>query len=162
MAEVLEFDKAFYTNFEPKMGNRWIMEIDGIPSYMIKTASRPSISFETVVMDHINIKRKLQGKGEWQDITISLHDPIVPSGAQAVMEWVRLSHESITGRRGYADFYKKDIDIYMLGPVLDKVEHWKIKGAFIVSANFSDLDWASNDPANIELTLAMDYCILEY
>jgi hypothetical protein len=106
MAEVLEFDKAFYTNFEPKMGNRWIMEIDGIPSYMIKTASRPSISFETVVMDHINIKRKLQGKGEWQDITISLHDPIVPSGAQAVMEWVRLSHESITGRRGYADFYK--------------------------------------------------------
>jgi hypothetical protein len=162
MAEVLEFDKAFYTNFEPKMGNRWIMEIDGIPSYMIKTASRPSISFETVVMDHINIKRKLQGKGEWQDITISLHDPIVPSGAQAVMEWVRLSHESITGRRGYADFYKKDIDIYMLGPVLDKVEHWKIKGAFIVSANFSDLDWSSNDPANIELTLAMDYCILEY
>jgi hypothetical protein len=162
MAEVLEFDKAFYTNFEPKMGNRWIMEIDGIPSYMIKTSSRPSISFETVVMDHINIKRKLQGKGEWQDITISLHDPIVPSGAQAVMEWVRLSHESITGRRGYADFYKKDIDIYMLGPVLDKVEHWKIKGAFIVSANFSDLDWSSNDPANIELTLAMDYCILEY
>ena len=162
MAEVLEFDKAFYTNFEPKMGNRWIMEIDGIPSYMIKTSSRPSISFETVVMDHINIKRKLQGKGEWQDITISLHDPIVPSGAQAVMEWVRLSHESITGRRGYADFYKKDIDIYMLGPVLDKVEHWKIKGAFIVSANCSDLDWASNDPANIELTLAMDYCILEY
>jgi hypothetical protein len=162
MAEVLEFDKAFFTNFEPKMGNRWIMEIDGIPSYMVKTASRPSINFETIVMDHINIKRKLQGKGEWQDISISLHDPIVPSGAQAVMEWVRLSHESITGRRGYADFYKKDIDIYMLGPVLDKVEHWKIKGAFIVSANFSDLDWSSNDPAGIELTLAMDYCILEY
>jgi hypothetical protein len=162
MAEVLEFDKAFYTDFEPKMGNRFIMEIDGIPSYTIKTASRPSINFETITMDHINIKRKLQGKGEWQDISITLHDPIVPSGAQAVMEWIRLSHESITGRRGYADFYKKDVDIYMLGPVLDKVEHWKIKGAFIVSANFSDLDWTSNDPAQIELTLAMDYCILEY
>lgn len=162
MAEVLEFDKAFYTNFEPKMKNRWIMEIDGIPSYMIKTASRPSITFETVVMDHINIKRKLQGKGEWGDISITLHDPIVPSGAQAVMEWVRLSHESITGRRGYADFYKKDIDIYMLGPVLDKVEQWKIKGAFIQSVEFGDLDWSSNDPADISITLSMDYCILEY
>jgi hypothetical protein len=162
MAEVLEFDKMFYTNFEPKMKNRWIMEVDGIPSYLIKTANRPSINFETVVMDHINIKRKLQGKGEWQDITISLYDPIVPSGAQAVMEWVRLGHESITGRRGYADFYKKDIDIYSLGPVGDKVEQWKIKGAFIQAANFGDLDWTSNDPFSIELTLAYDYAILEF
>jgi hypothetical protein len=62
-------------------------------------------------------------------IEITLYDPIVPSGAQQVMEWVRLGHESITGRRGYADFYKKDIDFYMLGPVGDKIEQWKLKGA---------------------------------
>ena len=162
MAEILEFDKMFYTNFEPKMKNRYIMEIDGIPSYMIKAANRPSINFETITMDHINIQRKLQGKGTWQDITITLFDPIVPSGAQAVMEWVRLGHESITGRRGYADFYKKDIDIYMLGPVGDKIEQWKLKGAFIVSANFGDLSFDSNEPASIELTLAYDYAILEF
>ena len=131
MAEVLEFNDMFYTNFEPKMKNRYIMEIDGIASYLIKTANRPSISFEVVTLDHINVKRKLKGKGEWQDIEITLFDPIVPSGAQQVMEWVRLSHESLTGRDGYADFYKKDIDIYMLGPVGDKIENWKIKGAFI-------------------------------
>ena len=162
MAEVLEFNDMFYTNFEPKMKNRFIMEIDGIPSYLIKTANRPSIQFETVVLDHINVKRKLKGKGEWQDITMTLYDPIVPSGAQAVMEWVRLSHESLTGRDGYADMYKKDLDIYMLGPVGDKIEQWKLKGAFINSANFSDLDWSSNDPASIELTLSYDYAILEF
>ena len=117
---------------------------------------------EPVVLDHINVKRKLKGKGEWQDIEITLFDPIVPSGAQQVMEWVRTSHESITGRDGYADFYKKDIDIYMLGPVGDKIENWKIKGAFINSAVFNDLDWASNDPSEITLTLSYDYAILEY
>ena len=162
MAEVLEFNDMFYTNFEPKMKNRYIMEIDGIASYLIKTANRPSIQFEPVVLDHINVKRKLKGKGEWQDIEITLFDPIVPSGAQQVMEWVRTSHESITGRDGYADFYKKDIDIYMLGPVGDKIENWKIKGAFINNAVFNDLDWASNDPAEITLTLSYDYAILEY
>jgi hypothetical protein len=78
------------------------------------------------------------------------------------MEWIRLSHESITGRDGYADFYKKDIDIYMLGPVGDKIEQWKIKGAFISSANFGSLDWATDDVAQIELTISMDYCILEF
>ena len=162
MAEVLEFNDMFYTNFEPKMKNRYIMEIDGIQSYLIKTANRPSITFEPVVLDHINVKRKLKGKGEWQDIEITLFDPIVPSGAQQVMEWVRTSHESITGRDGYADFYKKDIDIYMLGPVGDKIENWKIKGAFINNAVFNDLDWASNDPSEITLTLSYDYAILEY
>ena len=162
MAEVLEFNDMFYTNFEPKMKNRYIMEIDGIASYLIKTANRPSISFEVVTLDHINVKRKLKGKGEWQDIEITLFDPIVPSGAQQVMEWVRTSHESITGRDGYADFYKKDIDIYMLGPVGDKIEKWKLKGAFINNAVFNDLDWASNDPSEISLTLSYDYAILEY
>ena len=162
MAEVLEFNDMFYTNFEPKMKNRYIMEIDGIASYLIKTANRPSIQFEPVVLDHINVKRKLKGKGEWQDIEITLYDPIVPSGAQQVMEWVRTSHESITGRDGYADFYKKDVDIYMLGPVGDKIENWKLKGAFINSAVFNDLDWASNDPSEITLTLSYDYAILEY
>ena len=162
MAEVLEFNEMFFTNFEPKMKNRYIMEIDGIQSYLIKTANRPSINFEQIKLDHINTYRKLQGKGEWQDLEITLYDPIVPSGAQQVMEWVRLGQESITGRRGYADFYKQDIDFYMLGPVGDKIEQWKLKGAFIVAANFNDLDFSSNDPADISLTLAYDYAILEY
>ena len=162
MAEVLEFNDMFYTNFEPKMKNRFIMEIDGIPSYLIKTANRPSITFEKVTLDHINVKRQLKGKGEWQDIEITLYDPIVPSGAVAVMEWVRLSHESITGRDGYADFYKKDVQIYMLGPVGDKIEQFTLKGAFITSANFNDLDWTSNDASDISLTLSYDYAILEF
>ena len=162
MAEILEFDKMFYTNFEPKMKNRYVMEIENIPSYLVKAANRPTIQFETVTLDHINVKRKLKGKGEWQDITITLYDPIVPSGAQAVMEWIRLGHESITGRDGYADFYKKDVDFYLLGPVGDKIEQWKLKGAFISQANFGDLAFDSNEPATIELTLAYDYAILEF
>ena len=162
MAEILDFNKMFYTNFEPKMKNRYILEWDGVPGYMVKAAASPSIQFETITLDHINIKRKLQGKGEWQDITITLYDPIVPSAAQSVMEWIRLGHESITGRRGYADFYKKDLDFYMLGPVGDKIEQWKIKGAFIQQANFGDVAFDSNEPATIELTLSYDYAILEY
>jgi hypothetical protein len=162
MAEILEFDKMFYTNFEPKMKNRYVMEIENIPSYLVKAANRPSIQFEPIVMDHINVKRKLKGKGDWQDVTITLYDPIVPSAAQAVMDWIRLGHESITGRDGYADFYKKDITFYMLGPVGDKIEQWTLKGAFISQANFGDLAFDSNEPATIELTLTYDYAILEF
>ncbi len=165
MAEILSFDKMFYTNFEPKMKNRYIMEFSdlSIPSYVVSAANRPNIQFETVKLDHINVYRKLKGKGEWQDLEITLYDPIVPSAAQAVMEWVRLSHESITGRDGYGEMYKKNIDFYMLGPVGDKIEQWKLVGAFISQANFGDLAYNSaNEPATIELTLSYDYAILEF
>jgi hypothetical protein len=161
---ILNYTQMIADTFEPKMKNRYYMEMTsvGIPAYMVKTANRPEINFETVKIDHINVYRKLKGKGEWQDLNITLYDPVVPSAAQLVMEWVRLSHESITGRDGYADFYKKDLDFYMLGPVGDKIEQWKIKGAFILSANFGDVAFDSNEPATIELTLAMDYAILEF
>ena len=162
MPTILGFDKMFYKEFEPKLQNRFIMTVDGIESYIIKTASRPTFTSEVVELDHINVKRKIKGKSNWDDLEITLYDPIVPSGAQQVMEWVRQSHESITGRDGYAAFYKKDVTFFLLGPVGDKVEQWTLKGAFISSANFGELDWASNDPLSISLTLTFDYAILEY
>ena len=151
-----------FTAFEPKLQNRFLMKIDGIPSYLIKKISRPSVSFGEVVLDHINVKRKIKGKANWDNITCELYDPVTPSGAQAVMEWVRLSHESVTGRDGYSDFYKKDIRFNALGPVGDVVEEWICKGAYCSQANFGDMDWGSDTPTEITLTIRMDYAILNY
>ena len=97
-----------------------------------------------------------------QPIDIMLYDPVVPSGAQAVMEWVRLGHESVTGRDGYADFYKKDITFNMLGPVGDIVEEWTLKGAYVQAANFGEMSWESNEPADITVTIQYDYAILQF
>ena len=42
------------------------MEIDGIPAYLVKTMARPQITFEEVVLDHINVKRYVKGKAVGQ------------------------------------------------------------------------------------------------
>ena len=163
MAELLDPTEIFYTAYEPKMANRFIMYIEGIPAYLIKAASRPSIDQGEVILDHINVERKLKGKSRWQDVTVTLYDPVVPSGAQAVMEWVRLHHESVTGRDGYSDFYKKDLTIDVLGPVGDVVSEWIIKGAFIKDGSFADMNWdTDNEAQNIDLTIGIDYCVLNF
>ena len=162
MAELVDANDIMFTPFEPKLKNRFIFQIDGIPAYIIKTASRPQIDFEEVEINHMNVKRYVKGKGAWAEMSMTLYDPVVPSAAQSVMEWVRLSHESVTGRDGYSDFYKKDISCQMLGPVGDIVEEWTLKGAWIKSANFGDLTNEGNDPAEIELTLRYDYAILQF
>ena len=162
MAQLLDPTEIMFTNFEPKMSNRFIMYIEGIPAYLIKTSARPEIQNGKVTIDHINVRRYVKGRSEWQDLAITLYDPVVPSAAQAVMEWVRLHHESVTGRDGYSDFYKKDITFNSLGPVGDKVEEWTLKGAFIQSADWSDMDYASNEVAMVNLTLQYDYAILQF
>ena len=162
MATLIDANQAMFTPFEPKLKNRFVMSIDGIPGYLIKTTGRPNISFEEVELHHLNVKRYVKGKATWEPIEFTLYDPVVPSGAQAIMEWVRLHHESVTGRDGYSDFYKKDIDIQVLGPVGDVVETWKLKGAFITAANFGDLDFSSSEPVEISVTIRMDFCVLEF
>lgn len=159
---VLNANEIMFTAFEPKVQNRFIMYIDGIPAYLIKKASAPSLEAGEIILDHINVYRKVKGKVKWGDIDLELYDPVTPSGAQSVMEWVRLSHESVTGRDGYSDFYKKDVTLDILGPVGDVVGEWIIKGAYIKTAKFGDYDWANEAYISLNVTLAMDYCILNY
>jgi len=159
---VLDPNEIFFTAFEPKQANRFIMYMDGFPAYIVKGVGAVSLTQGTVALNHINVQRFVKGKTTWNTIQFTLFDPITPSGAQAVMEWVRLHHESVTGRDGYSDFYKKDIVFNSLGPVGDKVEEWTLKGAFVQSANFSDMDYSGEDLATVEMTLTYDYAILQY
>jgi len=148
--------------FEPKVQNRFLLLMEGIESFMVRAISTPEFTDEVITLHHINSYQKIRGKRDWADMTMTLYDPISPSGAQQVMDWARLSYESVTGRAGYQDFYKKQLTLQHLGPVGDIVGEWVIVGAFINNANFGDLDWSSSDQVDITLSISMDYCILNY
>ena len=62
MNEVLEFNDMFYTNFEPKMKNRFIMEIDGIPSYLIKTSTDLQFSLRLLLLTTLTLRENSKEK----------------------------------------------------------------------------------------------------
>ena len=162
MANLVNEQELFFKAFEPKMANRFILYADGLPAYVIKGVARPTITQDAKVLNHINVQRYVKGRTVWGAINMTLFDPIVPSSAQSVMEWVRLHHESVTGRDGYADFYKKDLTINVLGPVGDKVEEWILKGCMITQATFGELNFDADDPMQVQVTVQPDLCILNY
>ena len=162
MAELLEPQDIMFTPFEPKLKNRFIMQIDGINAYLIKTMNRPQLDSVEVILEHMNVTRYVKGKSRWQPLDITLYDPVVPSASQQVIEWIRLHHESVTGRDGYSDFYKKNITFNLVGPVGDIVEEWELVGAYIASANFGELDFSASEPVDITLTLRFDYAVLKF
>lgn len=160
---VLDSNDIFFTAFEPKQQHRFILYLDGVPSYTIKSVSAVGLSQPAITINYINVYRKIKGKTSWNPISLTLHDPITPSGAQAVMEWVRLGHESVTGRDGYSDFYKKDLTLNVLGPVGDVVSEWILKGAMITTAGFGDYGYENIDAVQeISLGLAIDYAVLNF
>jgi len=162
MAEVLSVTDMIPNTFEPKRKDQWIFLIEGIDAFLMKTAARPTMEHGEIEIDWINTKRYLMGKPAYAQINVTLHDPIAPSGAQQVMEWMRLHYESVSGRAGYADFYKRDVALKKLDPIGSVCELWEGKGVFIVTSNFGDLDYTSADPDQIELTLRADNWILQY
>ena len=64
---ILNTNEMMFTAFEPKMQNRFVMYIDGIPAFLVKKVGRPNIQFGDVTLDHINIKRKLKGNAKTND-----------------------------------------------------------------------------------------------
>jgi hypothetical protein len=163
MASLISEQELFWTAFEPKTKNRFLAFVDGIPGFMIKKITRPNYRQEAKPIDHINLQRYVKGKTIWGPMQITLYDPIVPSASQAIMEWTRLHHESVTGRDGYAEFYKKDLLLVTTGPVGDKVEEWVVKGAMITEMNLGEFDWSDNGtPIEFTITVQPDYCVQNY
>ena len=162
MADTLSVTDMLPNKFEPKRKFRWVFALEGIDSFIIKTAARPTVAIEELEIPFINSTRYIAGKTKFETLSVTLHDPIAPSGAQQVMEWIRTHYESVSGRAGYADFYKRDIQLKMLDPIGTVVELWDIKGAFLTNATFGDLDYGANDPSDISLTIRFDNAVLQY
>ena len=162
MAETLQVQDMLPNKFEPKRKNRWIFALEGIDSFLIKTAARPSISIEETAISYMNSKRYVAGLASFETLSLTLHDPIAPSGAQQTMEWVRTHFESVSGRAGYADFYKRDCQLKLVDPVGTVIELWDIKGCFLTSAGFGDVSYEDGGMMEISMTLRFDNCVLQY
>jgi len=151
--------------YEPKRQNRFILRFPsslGINEWFVESTVRPHIQIKDVEIPFLNTSTFVAGRFNWQSMSVVFRDPIGPSAAQALMEWVRLHAESVTGRMGYAAGYKKDIDLEMLDPTGVVVEKWILYGTFLTDVNFNTLNYSQDGLATINATLRPDRCVLVY
>lgn len=157
-----DLQDIMYKVYEPKMNFRFLLELDGIDSFIVKSTSRPKINNGEVTISFVNGERYVKGKSKWEGIDLTIMDPIVPSGAQQVYAWIMAHHESSTNRDGYAEFYQRDITLKLLGPAGDVVEKWTLHRAFVTSADWQSLDYSSEDALNCNVSLKYDWAELHF
>ena len=151
--------------YEPLKKNRWVLRFPsdlGINEWTLISASRPHIQQNAKEIPFLNTSTWVLGRYLWQAISVTLRDPIGPSSSQAIMEWVRLHSESITGRQGYAAGYKRDIELEMLDPTGVVVQKWILKNAMLTDVNFGSLSYSDDEIADITMNIQMDYAVLAY
>ena len=151
------------TPYEPKRKNRWLLRFPsdlGIQEWWLSSASRPTITQSDVEVPFLNTSTYVLGRFTWETVDVTFRDAIGPSTTQAIMEWVRLGSESITGRQGYAAGYKRDIYLEMLDPTGVVVEKWEMQGTMLTTVNFGDLGMDDDGIAEVTATLRFDRAIL--
>jgi hypothetical protein len=149
--------------YEPKRKNRFLLRFPselGIQEWWLASAARPTITQSDVEIPFLNTSTFVLGRFVWEAIDVTFRDAIAPSSAQAIMEWVRLGSESVTGRQGYAVGYKKDVELEMLDPTGVVIEKWVLQGTMLTTVSFGDLSMDDDGIAEINATLRFDRAIL--
>ncbi len=149
--------------YEPKRQNRFILRFPstlGINEWFVETASRPKLTIASTEIQFLNTSTYVAGRFTWGEISVKFRDPIGPSASQALMEWVRLCAESVTGRMGYAAGYKKNVELEMLDPTGVVIEKWQLQGTMLTNVNFGDLSMDDDGIADITADLRFDRAIL--
>ena len=149
--------------YEPKRINRFFAEFAdelGIEVWKVQKFKRPSMKINSVAIQFMNEQNYVAGRYTWETMSIDFLDPIGPSSSQQLMEWVRLHAESLTGRMGYAAGYKKNITLKALDPTGIEVEKWFLEQCQIVSIDFGDNDYSSDELQKVTLEIQPWRCIL--
>ena len=151
--------------YEPKRENRWNRRQRQMcirDRWYVESFSRPKLTIKSTEIQFLNTSTYVAGRFNWESLQVKFRDPIGPSASQAVMEWIRLCAESVTGRMGYAAGYKKNVDLEMLDPTGVVVEKWILEGAFLLGYDGGSLSYSSDNIAGISASIQMDRCILVY
>jgi len=154
-----------FGQYEPLRKNRFLFRFPsdlGIQEWWLASGSRPSIVQSDVEIPFLNTSRFILGRYTWEPIDVVLKDPIGPSATQAVIEWIRLGSESVTGRQGYKVGYARPVEIEMLDPTGVVVQKWLLVNTFITeqitAGNYFKLEGLGIFKTTLEADAFMDLC----
>jgi T4-like virus tail tube protein gp19 len=147
---------------EPLRKNRFTVSFPsdlGIQEWWVSAAKMPSYTAGETEIEFINTSTYVLGRYKWEPITVTFRQFIGPSTMQALMEWIRMHSESVTGRQGYAAGYKRNVTISMLDPTGVVIQKWVLVNAFITSADNGTLSHGDDGILETEVTFRYDYAI---
>jgi|TARA_R110000824_G_scaffold112798_5_gene262177 hypothetical protein len=174
----------FWSNpgLEPKRQYRWLFSFGNkggsgkgdLPAYICKKVDKPT--FQVTESEHtfLNHKFYYPGRVEWQEVSITIVDPIDLDAANALQEIIKDAGYFPPGGMGVdltpdmlqtisKKKFTQDVmgfaKISQLDAEGDTRESWVLHNVWIKSVDFGTLDYSADELVEITLQLRYDYAI---
>ena len=131
----------------------------------VMTFTRPTINFEEIEVPIYNSRIYLAGRQTWDAVSATFRDDAGGNVSRLVGEQIQKQMDTLEQASASSGI---DYKFVTRCEVLDGgngtstpnvLETWELYGCFLVSANYGDLDYASNDPVTIECSLRYDNAV---
>ena len=166
---------AFWSDksVEPKRKFRWLLYWTGVPQFVIKSVKKPSYSVATTPHQFLNYEFNYPGRVTWEDIQITLVDPVQPDSTKSLYKILENSGYVIPSnyqeaaaatisKEGMVDDLGTEIKLSQLDAAGNQfIETWIVKNPLITSVDFDTLDYSSDELLNITVNIKYDYATID-
>ena len=131
-------------------------------SKQVMDFTRPNLNFNPITLDVYNSKMYLQGKPEWQPVTLNLRDDVNGSVSLLIGEQIQKQFDFAEQASAFAGIDYKFITRFEVldganGAINGSIlETWELYGCFISTVNYNNFDYKDNEPATITMELRYD------
>jgi len=163
---------------DPKRQFRFYVEFQGISApqggatlWYAKTASKPSFTVENIQHNYLNHVFKYPGKVTWQDISITLVDPVDPDMAATLSDILVQSGyspptDSTTDSMGTISKAKAagalgTVIITQIDSNGNELEKWTLWNSFITEVKYGDLAYGTDELTDLTVGIAYDWARLQ-
>ena len=131
-------------------------------SKQVMDFTRPTLNFNPITLDVYNSKMYLQGKPEWQAVTVTFRDDVNGRVSSLIGEQVQKQFDFAEQASAVSGI---DYKFQTIFEVLDggngaiapnTLETWEIYGCFISEVNYQNFEYTSSDPATIQMQIRYD------
>lgn len=127
--------------------------------------SRPNVGFGEIPIEIYNSRVYLAGKPTWEAVNVVLRDDATGEVARRVGEQLQKQFdfsEQASAAAG-SDYKFKTVCQILDGArgvsTPNILEAWELYGCYIVSANYNELNYGTNDPVTINLSIRFDNAV---
>lgn len=152
----------------PKRVHRWLLHIDDLPVWVIKTAKRPTYEITTAEHQYLVHTFKFPGRIKWKEIEFSVVDVVNPDSTRIIMDKLRNSgYHFPTSEFDYRTITKAQAVAALGSPILDlidangqPIERWTFTNAFLTNQDSDDLKYDGDELLSMTMTMHFDFAEL--
>lgn len=131
-------------------------------SKQVMDFTRPTLNFNPITLDVYNSKMYLQGKPEWQPITVNFRDDVNGAVSLLIGEQIQKQFDFAEQASAFAGI---DYKFQTIFEVLDGgngaieptvLETWEMYGCFISEVNYNNFDYKDSEAATITMQIRYD------